>query len=293
MKDWIAKNIEPPGMKKKNRGSLFSVIGRVFGKVRDDAEKAFKAHFPYLADLPSLRKHGKSLGIPEFPHDSEEGFRERVSAASFYLMKAGERSYIQEQLQAHFGDKFIVKDEFLKVFIKIADLSEQDFTWVYYFLDDILDPNILLTVAEWFSFVENITINEKSTINTLKIDTENYIDPIKYNGTIKYDGHSINNYALVYGKYNAELTYGGNLSYSGIGRKYNFVRPTSPFKYLSKVADALTTKVSIDTSGEMLYVNDKCEINIVNYHFYDGTKKYNSAIKYDSTVLIPVSREDV
>jgi hypothetical protein len=50
MKDWIIKNINPPGITAKNRGSLFSAIGRIFGIVRDDATAAFNAHFPYLAD---------------------------------------------------------------------------------------------------------------------------------------------------------------------------------------------------------------------------------------------------
>ena len=63
MKDWIKKNIDPPGLEKKNRGSLFALIGRVFGIVRDDAVKAFHAFFPFLADEEKLREHGSSLDL--------------------------------------------------------------------------------------------------------------------------------------------------------------------------------------------------------------------------------------
>jgi hypothetical protein len=109
MKDWIEKNINPPGINKKNRGALFSLIGKVFGIVRNDALLAFNAHFPYLADEKKLAEHGKALEIPRFVNDSDEEYRNRVAAASFYHMKTGERGYIKGQLAAHFGSRFITK----------------------------------------------------------------------------------------------------------------------------------------------------------------------------------------
>jgi hypothetical protein len=160
MKEWIEKNLDPPGMERKNQRSIFSFIGRVFGIVKDDAVKAHNAFFPYLCDSDKLRQHGKSLMIPELPFDSEKNYRDRVATASFYLMRAGERSYIHEQLQAHFGDAYLLTEEFLQVFIKIPDLSNEERAWVYSFLDGILDPNISLTVAEWLHYIDTLLIDE-------------------------------------------------------------------------------------------------------------------------------------
>ena len=172
MKDWIKKIIDPPGMEKKNRSSLFSLIGRIFGIVRDDAVKAFYAFFPYLSDSEKLKEHANSLLIPEIPYDTEDELRERVSTASFYLARAGERGYILEQLTAHFGDRYIIRDEFLNVYVKILDLEDEDLAWIMGFLDGILDPNIAMTIAEWFNFVENVVMQESQQLGVMRNDID-------------------------------------------------------------------------------------------------------------------------
>jgi hypothetical protein len=187
MKDWIEKNIDPPGMEKKNRGSLFSFIGRVFQIVRNDALKAFNAFFPYLADWEKLSEHGDSLSIPELPFDSEDEYRERVSTASFYLMRAGERSYILEQMKEHFGDRFILKEDFLKVFIEIAELAEKDRIWVHSLLDGLLDPNIQLTVAEWFRYVDYMAMSEELSIRVTREDRDSFAGRFLCNGQFYCD----------------------------------------------------------------------------------------------------------
>jgi len=164
MKKWIEKNLDPPGNERKNWRSIFSFIGRVFGIVKDDAIKAHNAFFPYLCDSDKLRQHGDSLMIPELPFDTEQQYRDRVATASFYLMRAGERAYIHEQLHARFGDKYFLKEEFLQVYIKISDMNNEERAWVYSFLDGILDPNISLTVAEWFRYIDTLVIQEEMTM---------------------------------------------------------------------------------------------------------------------------------
>jgi hypothetical protein len=67
MKKLIHK-INPPGLLKPNQGAIFATIGTVFEQVKRDAEKIFNAHFPYLADMPKLMEHGKSLSIHRFEY---------------------------------------------------------------------------------------------------------------------------------------------------------------------------------------------------------------------------------
>ena len=174
MRDWIEKNVDPPGMEKPRLGSLFSAVGRIFELVKNDAQTAFRAHFPYLADLPSLRRHGKSLGIPEFPFDREDEFRERVSAASHYLSRAGERGYILDRMRGHFGDDFVLTEEFLRVYVDIAEMDEEDRVWVRGFLDGILDPNIMLTVSELFRFVDEMEMGEELRIQVERRDADSF-----------------------------------------------------------------------------------------------------------------------
>jgi hypothetical protein len=152
MIEWIKKHLDPPGNERKNRRSIFSFIGRVFGIVKDDAVKAHNAFFPYLCDADKLRRHGKSLMIPELPFDTEKNYRDRVATASFYLMRAGERAYIHEQLRAYLGNRYEISDEFLEVYLKTSELSTEERIWAYGFLDGILDPNISFSIAEWFNF---------------------------------------------------------------------------------------------------------------------------------------------
>jgi hypothetical protein len=187
MIDWIRKTINPPGINRPNRLALFSTIGGVAGKVRADAVKAFNAHFPYLADPVKLKEHADSLLIPDIPYDSEAELRDRVSTASFFLMRAGERGYILEQLKAHFGERYIIRDEFLNVYIKILDLEDTDRNWALDFLDRILDPNIALTVAEWFHFVETEIIQDSQRAAASRSDFDVFADGLCCDGRFYCD----------------------------------------------------------------------------------------------------------
>jgi hypothetical protein len=147
MKKFIEKTVNPPGINKKNRGAIFSLIGSAGDKVKADAEKAFNAHFPYITDGVKLAEHGIALSIPRFENDSEKEFRDRVAAASFFLTKKGERGYILDQLAGHFGERFDVAEEFLRIWLKVRDLTENEKKRAYGFLDGVTDPNILLALT--------------------------------------------------------------------------------------------------------------------------------------------------
>ena len=172
MIDFIRKTINPPGINKPNRLALFSAIGEVTEKVRADALKAFNAHFPYLADSVKLEEHGRALIIPRLAEDTENEFRGRVTAASFFLMRAGERAYVKDQMRSHFGDRFILKEEFLRVSVRIAELEDKDRQRAREFLDWILNPSISLAVAEWFCLAEELFPEEADAPAIVKNHTD-------------------------------------------------------------------------------------------------------------------------
>jgi hypothetical protein len=251
MIEWIKKHLDPPGNERKNWRSIFSFIGRVFGIVKEDAIKAHNAFFPYLCDEDKLRQHGKSLMIPELPFDTEKNYRDRVSTASFYLMRAGERAYIHEQLQAYLGNRYAISDEFLKVYLKISELSTEERIWANSFLDGILDPNISFSIAEWFNFIENINTKEEAIITVKQAVTEEYFERIKHNGRIIRDGKKCHH-------------------------SYN-------------VQDYFCLTVKSDIVSDKYFVNDVLSVGMRHHRFHNGEYRRNKNIQHNGNILIPIT----
>jgi hypothetical protein len=297
MKDLIHR-INPPGLIKPHRGSVFSAIGTVFDKVKTDAEKAFFAHFPYMANMPKLVQHGKSLSIPRFVHDSDEEYRKRVAAAAFYLTNMGGRAYTITQLQDHFGDRYMMVEQFLQLQVKVVDFTDEDKLWLRNFLDSTLDPNISFALTEWFNFVDAVTLGDIPLITAVRKDRDVYPRGLRYDGRIKYDhGREIHfdgsgtyngawNYCNVVGQvgtvsefvkipevFNGTRTYGGEISYSGDTEIWAPEDIQNPATYGSGKDDD-TLKIQMNHVLE-----DHAEL----YPTFDGRLSCGGAITYGGT----------
>ena len=188
----IEKTIAPPGIQKKNRRSIFKTIGDVGVKIKKDALTAFNAHFPYVADEKKLEEHGQALLIPHLLHDGAEEYRNRVATASFVLSKAGERGYILSQLEAHFGDRYVLSESFLNVYIKVLDISESDRQWVRQFLDELLNPIIRLTFGDWMKYIEHLPFTDTDEKCVKRIEAEHFAsNQVFRNGMVLRDRHTI------------------------------------------------------------------------------------------------------
>ncbi|GHU01872.1 hypothetical protein FACS1894147_02580 [Spirochaetia bacterium] len=272
MNDLIEKTIAPPGINKPNRRALFSTVSDVFDKVKADALTAFNAHFPYLADSAKLEEHGRALLIPHLLDDTEKEYRERVSTASFFLMRAGERGYMTEQLTDHFGNRYIALEEFLHVFVKVTDLSEKDRHWLLEFLDSLINPNVQLTVSEWFHFIDTVLTTETQRIHLTTYGMSDSLQDgsFKYNGRVKYDGHTRNPTEWVPLKYdgaNGSFKYNGTKKYSGKHEVQGTSYVRIPIKYGNGIGDILAIGVKSDAVD-----------------VYKGRVKYNGAWKFDGGI---------
>jgi hypothetical protein len=183
----LLETINPPGLTKPNRSAVFSILDEVFQRVKDDADLAFKAFFPYLADEKKLEQHGKALLVPHLLHDSGDEYRNRVATASFFLTRAGERSYVINQLKEHFGNRYFLTEQFLQIYVKILDLSDEDRLWILEFLDSTLDPNISLTVAEWFHFIDAVDMSDSFDAAAHRTDTDIQQRGWRYDGRLLCD----------------------------------------------------------------------------------------------------------
>jgi hypothetical protein len=280
MKDWIEQNLYPPGIQKKNRGALFSAIGKVFGIVRDDAQAAFNAHFPYLADEKKLAEHGRALGVPRFVNDHDQEYRDRVAAASFYHMKTGERGYIKGQLAAHFGDRFITREDFLQIYLQVLDLTDAELAWAENFLDAIVDPNVSLQFGKRKALTDTKVIREtghigiaNKTIDTVLLAavpgirlkllfTDEIGTVVRYDGKYQYDG---------------TITYKQNPGF------YDAVRVTSIPQNIDRIyhddATIITLKLLFkDTINQDIRYNGKYQ--------YDGSIKYHGGQSIKDNVSI-------
>jgi hypothetical protein len=297
MKELIHK-INPPGLLKPNQGAIFATIGTVFEQVKRDSEKAFNAHFPYLADMQKLRQHGKSLSIPRFEYDSDDEYRKRVAAAAFYYTNAGGRSYTIGQLQEHFGDRYTLIEEFLHLQVKVLDFTDEDKTWLRNLLDSTLDPNISIALTEWFNFTEMVVLGDIPLIRAVRKDRDVYLRGLRYDGRIRYD-HGQEVHFDGSGTYNGVLKYrtitpqeGTVLEYVKIAESYNGVRTyRGEINYTGDtevwapedIPNPVTYSSGKDDDALGLQINQRLQDQAALYPTLDGRVSYGGAMTYGGT----------
>ena len=88
---FIRDTVRPPGLHFKRLLSLYRMIGRIFGVVRDDIEHVHRSFFPFLASAGKgeLKAHARALDIPEVPFDPAGAFRDRVTQGGAHLEERG------------------------------------------------------------------------------------------------------------------------------------------------------------------------------------------------------------
>jgi hypothetical protein len=248
--DWIKNIIDPPGIEKKNRFALFTTVGDITARVFADAKKAFNAHFPYLADEEKLEEHGKALAIPHLFYDKPDEYRSRIAAASFFLMKAGERGFIMDLLKERFGERFQVIEKFLQLQTKVAELTEEEKAWVFSLLDSLINPVVSLEISEWFYYIENVLIHDSDEASYLVkcLDVDSFDSRKRHDGKYKHDG---------------EITHG-----SGTGIHDEF---------------EASIKALLEDAVD---ISEKSSVGIRKHHFHNGKYKHDGSILHDGMVLI-------
>ncbi len=164
----VIEQLKPLGIQEKKSGAIYRVIARVAGRMASDGQKALEAFFPFLADTSTVALHGKALEIPRFPFDTDEAYQERVASAAFYLERQGMRGFVGEFLEQLVPGRYKLL-EYPKIgfrvgysplgssplgggsrlFVKVRNLTEQEESWIYSFLDASLDPDVEIHVVQW------------------------------------------------------------------------------------------------------------------------------------------------
>jgi hypothetical protein len=201
-------------------------------------------------------------------------------------------------LQEHFGDRYTLIEEFLKVQVKVLDFTDADKTWLRNFFDSTLDPNILIALTEWFDFIEVVSLGDIPRVTAVRKDRDIYPRGLRYDGRIKYDhGKEIRfdgsgtyngflNYSNVVGMkgtvseyiksaepYNGVRTYGGEIIYSGETEVWAPEDIQNPATYGGGKDDD-----TLAIHGKQ-QVADKAEV----YPTYDGRFTYRGSITHGGT----------
>jgi hypothetical protein len=164
----LLKELNPPGLRKKNTGAVYSAIDELIDRLNDTGKATIMDFFPMFASMTAVKRHAEAIGIPHFSFDSDEDFRERVASAGFYLDRQGERGLITETLDALVPGRYqLLEYPFAgfrvgfsrvgaapigggeRLFVKIRNMTESDQSVVYEFLDAMLDPDIEIHVVSW------------------------------------------------------------------------------------------------------------------------------------------------
>lgn len=160
MKKLIEK-INPPGIEKDNRRKLFDIIGNLGDVVASDSMQVLRNFFPLLSDQKALADHGEALMIPRYSSDTEESYRARVATAAFYMFQRGTRGFLKAEIAKRFESKdFRIIEDYMHLAVKVLDISETERVWLYEFLDKELDPNISITLIDWFRFIETVAVGD-------------------------------------------------------------------------------------------------------------------------------------
>jgi phage tail P2-like protein len=134
--------------------------------------------------------------------------------------------------------------------------------------------------------------DEASKISVRRGDYDTFGHPIKYNGAIKYDGHTVNDMVWAKNKYNGTFKYNGAIKYNGIRKVKNPLRHDPPFKYSysSSISDTMSVlKITLGNFSDTVSLTEEISMGMTKHHFYNGAYKYNGAIKYDSGILFPLA----
>jgi hypothetical protein len=164
----VIDKLRPPGHTKKNRSTLYRLIGRVTARMAADGQKSLEAFFPLTASNDDVARHGSALSIPRFPFDTDASYQERVAVAAYYLERQGIRWFVKEFLDQLIPGRYSLL-EYPKIgfrvgysplgasslgggfrlYVKVRDMTTQEEDWIYTFLDTSLDPDIEIHVLPW------------------------------------------------------------------------------------------------------------------------------------------------
>ena len=160
------------------------------------------------------------------------------------------------------------------------------------YIVQVIGAGIAYDIRELFDFLDSVTVSELSKVSVRRGDYDTFGHPIKYNGAIKYDGHTVNDMVWVKNKYDGTFKYNGAIKYNGMRKIKNPFHHTPPFKYSfsSSISDTMSVlKSTLRDFSDTVSMTEDVSMGMTKHHLYNGAYKYDGAINYDSGILFPLA----
>jgi hypothetical protein len=116
-------------------------------------------------------------------------------------------------------------------------------------LAEIVPAGVNFSTKELFNFFEEILPSDDlPDLRVVRNDTDRFGIQVKYDGSIKYDGHTINDTVWIYSNYDGLHKYDGTSKYNGVRKTACEYPVRTAFKYSSRTADVQTLAVQLNAS---------------------------------------------
>jgi hypothetical protein len=155
-------------------------------------------------------------------------------------------------------------------------------------LVEIIPAGVSFSTKELFYFTENTNFFDMAQIIIHRKDTEYSGRPIKFNGVVKFDGHTTNQRVAGWGKFNGWFRFNGDLKFNGIGRLPALYQPAQPFKFSSGITDKLVMDMPGNGMSDQAETNETIFAGIRKHHRFNGVCRFDGSIQFDSMVLTPL-----
>lgn len=208
----LLDKLAPPGYQKPNLGAIYEAIDALISELSEDELQAIFNIFPLFASDDALTDHAAALRIPKFSYDTTETFRARVAAAAYFLEREGSRGSVKEGLNEIVIGRYELREQFLKLFVGVDDMTDEDRSRVREYLEATIDPNILLTIADLFAFIENSSVTESLNKAIVFDSADAVLGGWRYDGRLRFD-HGKSEY------FDGSRKYGGVITHTGYSSK--------------------------------------------------------------------------
>ncbi len=166
--NWLDTVLNPPGITKKNRRTIFKTISDVADTVVSDVNLTLRDFFPFTAAADRLFEHGSARKLPQFSFETDDVYRERLATGSFFLERTGEKGLFIEimdkivpgrwkfveypEVGFRIGYSLIGKGRIggdSRLIIYVRNLTAEEYDKIYEFLDWFLGVDIDIVVINW------------------------------------------------------------------------------------------------------------------------------------------------
>jgi hypothetical protein len=152
----------------------------------------------------------------------------------------------------------------------------------------VVPAGVAYDTKELFYFDEAIGTVDELLIKILRKDTEYFVHPLKFNGTAKFDGETMNTKGFAKGKFNGVCMFNGDLFFNGAVKAVLPYQAKPPFKFSSGIVDKLSIDLPNKSLSDEANLNEEIFLGMRKHNYFDGANKFDGSIKFNSKLLIPL-----